>query len=36
LRVRDYDQLSALLSRLGGVPNVLEARRVQEGSVEAH
>jgi GTP pyrophosphokinase len=34
LRVRDYDQLSVLLNRLGSVPNVTEARRVQEGSVE--
>ena len=32
LRVRDYEQLSELLNRLGGVPNVLEARRVQAGN----
>jgi GTP pyrophosphokinase len=32
LQVRDYDQLSVLLSRLGSVPNVLEARRVQESN----
>lgn len=32
LRVRDYEQLSELLSRLGNVPNVLEARRLQAGS----
>jgi len=31
VRVRDYDQLSELLNRLGGVPNVLEARRLKEG-----
>ncbi|MGH8033909.1 MAG: RelA/SpoT family protein, partial [Lysobacterales bacterium] len=30
VRVRDYEQLSELLSRLGSVPNVLEARRLQE------
>jgi GTP pyrophosphokinase len=27
-RVRNYEQLSELLSRLGGVRNVLEARRL--------
>ena len=31
VRVRDYNQLSELLNRLGGVPNVLEARRLKEG-----
>jgi len=30
VRVRDYDQLSELLNRLGSVPNVLEARRLAE------
>jgi len=30
VRVRDYEQLSELLNRLGNVPNVLEARRIQE------
>jgi GTP pyrophosphokinase len=30
-RVRDYEQLSDLLSRLGNVPNVLEARRLKHG-----
>jgi hypothetical protein len=29
--VRDYEQLSELLNRLGSVPNVLEARRLAEG-----
>jgi len=29
VRVRDYEQLSELLNRLGSVPNVLEARRLQ-------
>jgi len=32
LRVRDYEQLSELLNRLGSVPNVMEARRLQAGS----
>jgi len=32
IRVRDYDQLSELLSKLGSVPNVLEARRLKEGA----
>jgi GTP pyrophosphokinase len=31
VRVRDYEQLSELLTRLGSVPNVLEARRLAEG-----
>ena len=30
IRVRDYEQLSELLSRLGSVPNVIEAKRVAE------
>ncbi len=30
LRVKDYTQLSDLLGRLAGVPNVLEARRLKE------
>jgi GTP pyrophosphokinase len=29
VRVKDYEQLSELLNRLGGVPNVLEARRLR-------
>jgi len=32
VRVRDYEQLSELLNRLGNVPNVQEARRLQTGS----
>jgi (p)ppGpp synthase/HD superfamily hydrolase len=28
VRVRDFEQLSELLSRLGSVNNVIEARRV--------
>jgi GTP pyrophosphokinase len=32
VRVKDYEQLSELLNRLGSVPNVLEARRFKEGS----
>jgi len=28
VRVADFEQLSALLARLAGVPNVIEARRV--------
>ncbi len=32
VQVRDYEQLSELLGRLGSVPNVLEARRLQPGS----
>jgi len=31
VRVRDYDQLSELLARLGSVPNVFEARRLKTG-----
>jgi len=31
VRVRDYEQLSELLSRLGSVPNVIEARRLRTG-----
>jgi GTP pyrophosphokinase len=31
VRVRDYEQLSELLTRLGSVPNVMEARRLAEG-----
>ena len=34
VQVRDYEQLSDLLSRLASVPNVLEARRVQAGISE--
>jgi len=30
IRVRDHEQLSELLSRLGGVPNVIEARRLRQ------
>ncbi len=30
LRVRDYEQLSELLTRINSVPNVIEARRVAE------
>ena len=33
LRVRDFEQLSDLLNRLSKVPNVLETRRLAEGSV---
>jgi GTP pyrophosphokinase len=32
VRVKDYEQLSELLNRLGNVPNVLEARRFKEGN----
>jgi GTP pyrophosphokinase len=32
LRVRDFEQLSELLSRLGNVSNVIEARRLRQGS----
>ena len=32
VRVRDYEQLSDLLNRLGSVPNVLEARRLHPQS----
>jgi GTP pyrophosphokinase len=28
VRVTDFEQLSMLLSRLSGVPNVIEARRL--------
>ena len=35
VRVRDYDQLSALLTRLASVPNVLDARRLAEGVASA-
>jgi len=31
MRVRDYEQLSDLLSRLGSVHNVIEARRLRQG-----
>jgi GTP pyrophosphokinase len=31
VRVRDYEQLSELLNRLGKVINVIEARRLKEG-----
>jgi (p)ppGpp synthase/HD superfamily hydrolase len=31
VRVRDYEQLSELLSRLGSVNNVIEARRLRPG-----
>ena len=31
VRVRDYEQLSELLSRLGSVNNVIEARRLRQG-----
>jgi len=31
VRVRDYEQLSELLNRLGNVINVIEARRMKEG-----
>jgi GTP pyrophosphokinase len=30
LRVRDYEQLSELLTRINSVPNVIEARRLAE------
>ena len=32
VRVKDYGQLSDLLSRLGSVPNVIEARRLRQGT----
>jgi GTP pyrophosphokinase len=32
VRVQDFEQLSDLLSRLGNVPNVMEARRLRQGS----
>ncbi len=32
VRVKDYEQLSDLLSRLGSVPNVIEARRLRQGA----
>jgi GTP pyrophosphokinase len=32
VRVRDYEQLSELLSRLGSVTNVIETRRLRQGS----
>jgi len=32
VRVRDYEQLSELLNRMGSVTNVIEARRLQEGA----
>ena len=32
VRVQDFEQLSDLLSRLGNVPNVIEARRLRQGS----
>ena len=32
IRVRDYEQLSELLSRLGNVTNVIEARRLRHGA----
>jgi GTP pyrophosphokinase len=32
LRVRDYEQLSELLNRLGSVTNVIEARRLKQAS----
>jgi GTP pyrophosphokinase len=32
VRVKDYEQLSDLLSRLGSVANVIEARRLRQGS----
>jgi GTP pyrophosphokinase len=32
VQVRDYDQLSELLSRMGNVSNVIEARRLKQGS----
>ena len=31
LRVRDFEQLSELLSRLNSVSNVVEARRLRQG-----
>jgi GTP pyrophosphokinase len=31
VRVKDYEQLSDLLSRLGNVSNVIEARRLRQG-----
>jgi GTP pyrophosphokinase len=33
LRVRDFEQLSELLSRLNSVSNVIEARRLRQGAV---
>jgi GTP pyrophosphokinase len=32
VRVKDYEQLSDLLSRLGNVTNVIEARRLTQGN----
>jgi GTP pyrophosphokinase len=32
VRVGDYEQLSELLNRLGNVTNVIEARRLRQGS----
>ena len=32
LRVRDYEQLSELLNRLGSVANVIEARRLRHSA----
>jgi len=32
IRVKDYEQLSDLLSRLGNVSNVIEARRLRQGN----
>ena len=32
VRVRDYEQLSELLSRLGSVTNVIETRRLRQGA----
>jgi GTP pyrophosphokinase len=32
LRVRDFEQLSALLDRLAALPNVVEARRIGAGN----
>ena len=32
VRVRDFEQLSELLSRLGSVNNVIEARRLRQGA----
>jgi GTP pyrophosphokinase len=31
VKVRDYEQLSELLSRLGSVSNVIEAKRLRQG-----
>jgi hypothetical protein len=31
VRVRDYEQLSELLNRMGNVINVIEARRLKSG-----